>query len=83
LWIIVLNYVVIFNYFQDARVKWEHFLTVTDLHVTGSTGCKRKLSEQISYLTPYHIDSLKNMVQAKGKIIFKYPKILFFYHNYN
>jgi len=62
----------------DARVRWEHFLAVSDLHLVGATGCQRKLSDNLSYLSPYHLESLKNMVQCKdGFVTLKHLRYFF------
>jgi hypothetical protein len=51
----------------DKKIKWEHFLDLIDAHCAGTTGSKRKISDNFSYLAPLHLDSIMRMVQCDGK----------------
>mmetsp|Transcript_72825 Transcript_72825/g.109869 ORF Transcript_72825/g.109869 Transcript_72825/m.109869 type:complete len:537 (+) Transcript_72825:43-1653(+) len=56
----------------DAFIRWEDFITVTDLHMVGATGCRRKLSDNISFLSRFHLESLASMVQCEdGRVTLK------------
>ena len=41
-------------------------MKVIDLHVIGTTGCQRKLSDKTSVLSQHHIESILDMVQYES-----------------
>lgn len=56
----------------DAVVGWNDFLGVVDLHVAGTTGCRRKLSDNVSFLSRFHLESIANMVGCDdGRVTLK------------
>lgn len=57
----------------DAVIRWEDFIAVADLHMVGSTECRRKLSDNISFLSRFHMESLASMVgcDADRKVTLK------------
>lgn len=53
----------------DSKIRWEDFLVVTDLHMFGSTSSRRKLSDNISFLSRFHLESISKMVKCENGLV--------------